>query len=80
MVCSMETPLAVSMPFGADLPPYGGDTIRCNTVLAYDYSSDTTKQIPAPLKVHVSAAAVFVNLRPEARQKQRRTIRPDIAA
>ena len=54
----LETPPAISMLFGADIPPYGGDTMWCNTVLAYEYLSDTMKQIIAPLKVHMSARDV----------------------
>jgi taurine dioxygenase len=66
----METPPAISMLFGADIPPYGGDTIWCNTVLAYHYLSDTMKQVLAPLKVHMSAVEVVDRLQAEARNKQ----------
>jgi alpha-ketoglutarate-dependent taurine dioxygenase len=58
----MEAPPAISMLFGAEIPPYGGDTIWCNTVLAYQYLSDTMKQVIAPLKVHMSAAFVVGQL------------------
>jgi alpha-ketoglutarate-dependent taurine dioxygenase len=66
----METPPAISMVFGADIPPYGGDTIWCNTVLAYHYLSDTMKQVLAPLKVHMSAVEVVARLQNENRKKQ----------
>jgi alpha-ketoglutarate-dependent taurine dioxygenase len=66
----LETPPAISMLFGADIPPYGGDTIWCNTALAYDYLSDTMKQVLAPLRVHMSAVGVIENLRKEAKRKQ----------
>lgn len=66
----METPPAISMLLGVDIPPYGGDTIWCNTVLAYDYLSDTMKKVLAPLKVHMSAVGVVANLREEARRRQ----------
>jgi len=61
----METPPSISMLFGAEVPPYGGDTIWCNTALAYDYLSDTMKRLLAPLKVRMSAAGVMENLRRE---------------
>jgi len=58
----MEAPPAISMLFGADIPPYGGDTIWCNTVLAYKYLSDTMKKVIAPLKVHMTASFVVGKL------------------
>jgi alpha-ketoglutarate-dependent taurine dioxygenase len=61
----METPPAISMLFGADIPAYGGDTIWCNTVLAYNCLSDTMKKVIAPLKVHMTAADVVANLQEE---------------
>ena len=66
----MEAPPAISMLFGADIPPYGGDTIWCNTVLAYQYLSDTMKQVIAPLKVHMSAAFVVGQLNEMNRSQQ----------
>lgn len=66
----MEAPPAISMLFGADIPPYGGDTIWCNTVLAYQYLSDTMKQVIAPLKVHMSAAFVVGQLNEMNRDQQ----------
>jgi taurine dioxygenase len=66
----METPPSISMLFGADIPPYGGDTIWCNTVLAYHHLSDTMKQVLAPLKVHMSAVEVVARLHAENRKKQ----------
>jgi taurine dioxygenase len=66
----MEAPPAISMLFGAEIPPYGGDTIWCNTVLAYQYLSDTMKQVIAPLKVHMSAAFVVGQLNEMNRSQQ----------
>jgi taurine dioxygenase len=66
----MEKPPAISMLFGVDIPPYGGDTIWCNTVLAYDFLSDTMKQVLAPLKVHMSAVEVVACLQKENKQKE----------
>jgi len=58
----LETPPAISMLFGVDIPPYGGDTIWCNTVLAYEYLSEGMKHIIADLRVHMSASAVVGEL------------------
>jgi alpha-ketoglutarate-dependent taurine dioxygenase len=66
----LETPPAISMLFGADIPPYGGDTIWCNTVLAYNCLSETMKQVLAPLKVHMTAIDVIANLQEENRARQ----------
>ena len=66
----LERPPAISMLFGADIPPYGGDTIWCNTVLAYNCLSDTMKQVLAPLKIHMTAVDVVANLQEENRAKQ----------
>lgn len=67
----LETPPAISTLFGADIPPYGGDTIWCNTVLAYHYLSDTMKRVLAPLEVHMSAVGVVGQLRKESKNRQR---------
>ncbi len=66
----LETPPAISMLFGADIPPYGGDTMWCNTVLAYNCLSDTMKQVLAPLRVHMSATGVISELQKESEAKK----------
>ncbi len=58
----LTKPPAISLLYGVDIPPYGGDTFWCNTELAYRYLSDTMKKIVAPLKVHMSAANVMRNI------------------
>lgn len=55
----LARPPAISMLYGVDIPPYGGDTIWANTELAYDYLSDTMKTMLAPLRVHMSAIWVI---------------------
>ncbi|UCD69324.1 MAG: TauD/TfdA family dioxygenase [Betaproteobacteria bacterium] len=65
----METPPAISMLFGADIPPYGGDTMWCNTVLAYNCLSDTMRQVLAPLRVHMTAVGVVSELQKEAKAR-----------
>jgi len=52
-------PPAISMLYGVDIPPYGGDTIWANTELAYDYLSEIMQNMLAPLKVHMSAIGVL---------------------
>ncbi len=66
----METPPAISMLFGADIPPYGGDTMWCNTVLAYNCLSDTMKQVLAPLRIHMTAEGVVNELQKENEAKK----------
>lgn len=61
----METPPSISMLYGVEVPPFGGDTIWCNTALAYQYLSETMQRLLAPLRVHMSAAGVMANLRRE---------------
>lgn len=58
----LEKPPSVSILRGVDIPPYGGDTWWSNTELAYNYLSDTMKQLVAPLKVHMSGARVMASL------------------
>lgn len=69
----MERPPAISMLFGADIPPYGGDTIWCNTALAYNTLSDTMKQVIAPLKVHMTAIDIVTQLQKDSAARQAST-------
>jgi len=55
----LPRPPAISMLYGVDMPPFGGDTIWMNTALAYDCLSDTMKAMLAPLKVHMTAIDVL---------------------
>ena len=55
----LERPPSISILFGADIPPYGGDTIWANTALAYDFLSDVMKDVLRPLRVHMSARDVM---------------------
>jgi taurine dioxygenase len=55
----LTRPPSISTLYGIDIPPYGGDTIWANTELAYVCLSDTMKTMLAPLRVHMSAAAVL---------------------
>lgn len=55
----LERPPCITMLYGQDIPPYGGDTMWANTALAYDFLSDTMKETLAALKVHMSASTVL---------------------
>lgn len=55
----LARPPSISLLFGAEVPPFGGDTIWANTELAYDTLSEVMKQVVAPLKVHMSASGVL---------------------
>ena len=58
----LARPPAISILYGAEVPPWGGDTIWCNGALAYDYLSDTMKGMLAGLRVHFSAVEVLRNM------------------
>jgi taurine dioxygenase len=55
----LDRPPSISLLYGVDIPPYGGDTIWSNTALAYDCLSAGMKALLAPLKVHMSAINVL---------------------
>ena len=55
----LSEPPAISMLYGVELPPYGGDTIWANSALAYAMLSETMQRIIAPLKVHMSMQQVL---------------------
>ena len=50
----MPEPPAISTLRAVEIPPFGGDTIWCNSALAYVTLSETMKAMLAPLKVHMS--------------------------
>jgi len=55
----LPEPPAISMLYGVDIPPYGGDTMWANSALAYAYLSDMMKRLLAPLEVRMSMARVL---------------------
>ena len=59
----LERPPAISLLYGVDIPPYGGDTLWTNTQLAYESLTATMQQMLAPLKVHMSGRRVLSGLR-----------------
>ena len=70
----MKQPPSVSMLYGVEVPPYGGDTMWANTVLAYNCLSDTMKQLLAPLKIHFSANSVVNQLKKETEDKRKQDV------
>lgn len=65
----LDRPPAISILFGSEIPPFGGDTMWANCALAYDFLSDTMKQILAPLKVHMSADNILAEVRKRERAR-----------
>jgi taurine dioxygenase len=55
----LPQPPAISMLYGVDIPPYGGDTIWANSALAYAMLSDTMRKMLASLRVHMSMKRVL---------------------
>jgi taurine dioxygenase len=55
----LAQPPAISMLYGVDIPPYGGDTIWANAALAYATLSDTMKSIVSGLQVCMSMRRVL---------------------
>ena len=52
----------ISLLYGVDIPPYGGDTWWCNTELAYESLSPVMQRVLTGLKVHMSAREVMRDL------------------
>src|SRR5262245_34064316 len=62
----LSQPPAISMLYGVDIPPYGGDTIWANSALAYAMLSDTMQRTLAPLRVHMSMKRVLASAQAHA--------------
>ncbi|MEX2366688.1 MAG: TauD/TfdA family dioxygenase [Pseudohongiellaceae bacterium] len=58
----LPRPPAISMLYGVDVPPWGGDTWWSNTELAYEHLSELMKKLLQGLKVHMSAREVIRNV------------------
>lgn len=54
----LAQPPAISMLYGVEIPPYGGDTIWANTALAWAMLSPTMQQMLTPLRVRMSMRRV----------------------
>lgn len=57
----LAQPPAISLLYGKDIPPWGGDTWWCNSELAYDFLSPLMKELIGDLRVHMSARDVIRN-------------------
>ena len=68
----LPKPPAISLLYGLEVPPYGGDTWWSNTELAYDFLSDGMKQMAGKLKVHMSARNVVHNATEVSKQDNRK--------
>jgi taurine dioxygenase len=55
----LPQPPSVTILRSIQIPPYGGDTIWCNSALAYDLLSDTYKRMISGLRVHFSMRDVL---------------------
>ncbi len=55
----LPQPPAISMLYGVDVPPYGGDTIWANSALAYSTLSPAMRRVVEPLRVHMSMKHVL---------------------
>jgi taurine dioxygenase len=55
----LPEPPAISMLYGVEVPPYGGDTIWADTALAWRTLSPTMQAMLAPLRVRMSMARVL---------------------
>jgi len=62
----LERPPAISLLYGLDIPPFGGDTLWANTVRAYTTLSETMKNMLAPLRVHMSGRRVLAAIKKAA--------------
>lgn len=65
----LEVPPSIALNYGKDMPPYGGDTLYANNVLAYNNLSDAMKKMIAPLKVWMSAKRVISQIQSEKEDK-----------
>jgi len=62
----LERPPALSLLYGVDIPPFGGDTLWANSALAFATLSDTMKDVLRPLRVHMSGRRILAAMKREA--------------
>ena len=74
----LECPPSVSILHGVEIPPYGGDTIWYNSVLAYESLSEIMKSMLAPLRVHMSAKNVINSMRKVAEELKSKSTMSDM--
>ena len=66
----LERPPSIAINYGKDMPPYGGDTLFANSVLAYNALSPAMKAMIEPLKVWMSAQNVVASMQAERADKK----------
>ena len=66
----LQRPPVMVLLYANEVPPYGGDTWWANTELAYEYLSDTMKNLLKQLRIHWSAQNV-VRLLQETTEESR---------
>ena len=74
----LECPPSVSILRGVEIPPYGGDTIWYNSVLAYESLSEIMKSMLAPLRGHMSAKNVIYSMRKVAEELKSKSTMSDM--
>jgi alpha-ketoglutarate-dependent taurine dioxygenase len=62
----LPAPPAISMLYGVEIPPYGGDTVFANTALAWSMLSPAMQQMLSPLRVHMSMKRVLASAQAHA--------------
>lgn len=65
----LASPPAISTLRAIEVPPYGGDTIWCNTALAYRSLSETMRGMIANLKVRFSMRDVLASAQANAERR-----------
>ncbi|OLF38197.1 MULTISPECIES: TauD/TfdA dioxygenase family protein [unclassified Psychrobacter] len=66
----LECPPSIAINYGVDIPPYGGDTMFANAVLAYNSLSPAMQEMIAPLKVWMSGKKVLANMQSEKQSQE----------
>lgn len=74
----LPQPPSVSMLRSVEIPPYGGDTIWYNSVLAYESLSAQMQQLLEGLKVQMTAERVIDSMRRAAEQTKNMSSMTDI--
>ena len=66
----LPQPPSITILRSVQIPPYGGDTIWCNSALAYASLSDTYKAMIANLKVHFSIRDVMASVQKNSMERE----------
>ena len=61
----LKIPPSIALNYGKDMPPFGGDTMFANSVLAYNSLSQGMKKLLESLKVWMSAKRVIASMQAE---------------